>query len=171
MSRDVVYSTSWFDVIAKKISVEEEPYYSLRLRDYVAIFAVTEEKEVVLVRQYRPAVEKYTIELPSGLAEESEPPEETARRELWEETGYRARQVDLVDCLYPDTGRLGNRVWYCYMPEVRLDREAFVPEEGVETILCGVHDLKELMLNGEFNHAIHVAVIGMLMVKGKFNFD
>ncbi len=57
------------------------------------------------------------------------------------------------------------------MTDVRLDRETFVPEEGVETILCGVHNLKELMLNGEFNHAIHVAVIGMLMVNEKFNFD
>ena len=79
-----VFSTAWFDLIARTIepSDSSEPYYSLRGKDYVSIVAITRNREIVLVRQYRPAVGKVTLELPAGMVESSEQPEQTARREL-----------------------------------------------------------------------------------------
>ncbi|HJT86251.1 MAG TPA: hypothetical protein VJ732_00305, partial [Bryobacteraceae bacterium] len=67
LKTEVVFSTPWFDVLGKTVRPEEAPYYSLRLPDYTAIVAVTEDQRVLAVRQYRPAVERYTLELPSGL--------------------------------------------------------------------------------------------------------
>jgi ADP-ribose pyrophosphatase len=46
-----------------------EIYHGLEVADYVTVLAVTADGRVPLVRQFRPAVEKYTIELPGGLAE------------------------------------------------------------------------------------------------------
>ena len=63
----------------------------------VHILALTPQDEVVLVRQYRPPVGKEVIELPAGVCDrEGEGLVETARRELLEETGYRAQDVELV---------------------------------------------------------------------------
>ena len=46
-----------------------------------------------MVKQYRPAIEKFTIELPGGLRDKNELPKSTAVRELFEETGYRAKKL------------------------------------------------------------------------------
>lgn len=54
----------------------------------VAILPVLEDGRMVLVRQYRPAVGRELLEVPAGTMEPDERPEDTARRELTEETGY-----------------------------------------------------------------------------------
>ncbi len=66
----------------------KDPYYVLERPDAAIVFPVTEAGEVVLVRQYRPPVERMELGLPAGLVENGEEPEAAARRELLEETGY-----------------------------------------------------------------------------------
>jgi ADP-ribose pyrophosphatase len=65
----------------------------------VAIVALTRENDLILIEQYRPAIRKRVIEIPAGLAgdipgEESEAFTKAARRELLEETGYRAHKLE-----------------------------------------------------------------------------
>ncbi len=59
----------------------------------VAVVPVTDEGEVVLIRQYRPPVDGYVIEFPAGLNDKGERIEEAASRELIEETGYEAKEM------------------------------------------------------------------------------
>jgi ADP-ribose pyrophosphatase len=66
----------------------KDPYYVLERPDAAIVFPVTEAGEVVLVRQWRPAIERAELGLPAGLVEDGEEPEAAARRELLEETGY-----------------------------------------------------------------------------------
>jgi ADP-ribose pyrophosphatase len=75
----------------------------------VAIVALTAEQQLVLVEQYRPPVGSNVIELPAGLAGDSpqtdgEPLERAARRELWEETGFRAGSMR---CLFTGPSSAG----------------------------------------------------------------
>ena len=61
----------------------------------VAVVAVTDDEAVVLVRQYRPAVDRWLLEIPAGTCDvEGEPPEATAGRELAEEVGREAEQLN-----------------------------------------------------------------------------
>jgi ADP-ribose pyrophosphatase len=121
---------------------------------------------VVLVRQYRIAVERYTVELPSGLIDPGECPEDTARRELLEETGYQAGAVELLGCMEPDTGRLENRIWACVAQGVRpVDGAA--PEDGIEVLTWSIEELIQATIEGRFNHALHVAVVWLASLKGK----
>ena len=63
----------------------------------VAVVAVTDADAVVLVRQYRPAVDRWLLEVPAGTCDvEGEPPEVTAGRELAEEVGYAAARLALL---------------------------------------------------------------------------
>src|SRR4029077_6028609 len=87
------------------------PYYMLTLPDYVTVIALTSARDVLLVRPFRPVGQGETIELPSGHLEANESPEDAARRELLEETGFLAPKLELLGTLVSDGGRLGERVW------------------------------------------------------------
>jgi ADP-ribose pyrophosphatase len=163
----VAFHTQWFDVLAKTMDAGDDPYYSLRLPDYASIVAFTAEGRVLCVRQYRPAVERVTLELPSGLVDPGETPAEAARRELIEETGYEAADLEVLTPMLPDTGRLGNRIWSCVATGLRRI-EGREPEEGIEVVALTVPELLRSTADGEFDHALHVAAILLAQLRGKF---
>ena len=166
LKTEVAFATPWFEVLAKTMRTGEAPYYSLRLPDYAAVIAITQDQRVLAVRQYRPAVERHTIELPSGLVDPGETPGQAARRELLEETGYEAAEVEVLGPMEPDTGRLGNRIWSCIATGVRRI-EGRTPEEGIEVLTYSLPELARAVAEGQFNHALHVAVLLVAMMQRK----
>jgi ADP-ribose pyrophosphatase len=70
----------------------------------VAILAVTEDKKVVMVEQYRKALERTIVEIPAGKLEKGEEPVLCARRELEEETGYECENLELLTSFYTSPG-------------------------------------------------------------------
>ena len=66
--------------------------------------ALTDEGKMVMVRQFRKPAERVMLEVPAGKIDPGEKPEETAKRELAEETGYRARHVRYLTEFYPSVG-------------------------------------------------------------------
>jgi len=63
-------------------------FYSLHLPSWVNVFSLTEDNKVILVKQHRIGRDQITLEVPAGAIDEGEAPEEAAKRELLEETGY-----------------------------------------------------------------------------------
>lgn len=162
---DTVFSTPWFNIEEKTVNGLKSPYYALKLLDYVSILAIDTESRVLLVRQFRPAVNEDTLELPSGHVEEGERPEEAARRELLEETGYEAKSLELLGILNPDVGRLSNKLWCFFAPNVSK-RKDIAAEEGIELRRSSVDQLMNLIQEGKFSHALNIAVLFLAMLKG-----
>ncbi|MEW6674856.1 MAG: NUDIX hydrolase [Nitrospirota bacterium] len=75
---------------------EWESFERVNCKGIVAIVPVTDNKEVLLIRQFRPAVNGYVIEFPAGLNDRGDTLEKAARRELLEETGYSAREMTFL---------------------------------------------------------------------------
>jgi ADP-ribose pyrophosphatase len=165
LKTEVAFATPWFQILGKTMRHGEEPYYSLKLPDYAAVVALTDDEQVLIVRQYRPAVERDTLELPSGLVDPGESPEEAARRELLEETGYEGGTWGVLGAMEPDTGRLGNRIWSFVAKGVRR-AESRAPEEGIEVLTWSLEELARATADGRFNHALHVAAVLMAVLKG-----
>jgi ADP-ribose pyrophosphatase len=149
-----------------------QDFHSFKQADYVAAFAVGADGRIPLVRQYRSALECYTLELPSGLREPGEDPKQTAARELLEETGFvPGREMTLMGSLAADSGRLENHQWAFFAPDaVQPDNSSWKSEPQVERILVSKQELKRLILNGEFCHSPHLAVIMLALAQGRFVF-
>src|SRR6266446_3020461 len=62
-NRTSVFTTPWFELVGKSVGEESLPHYSISTRDYVSVLATTQENALVLVRQFRPAVEMISLEL------------------------------------------------------------------------------------------------------------
>lgn len=78
----------------------------------VVVIARPTPHEIVLVRQHRHAVDRDLWEVPAGMIERGEPPIETARRELIEETGYRAESLRFLWSIYPTPGFCQERIHF-----------------------------------------------------------
>lgn len=133
-------------------------YHAIGQSDYIAIVAVTPDHRIPIVRQFRPALETFTWELPAGLVEPSEAPAVTCRRELLEETGFPARTVIPLGTAAPCTGRLSNRI-HSFFVETGDCVSAFVPEVGLTVKLVTPPELVQLIATGEFSSQLHLGAL------------
>lgn len=153
-------SSNWHD--------ENAVYHSLKQGDYIGILGVTCDGRIPLVKQYRPALEKVTLELPGGLLEKGEAPATAATRELYEETGFIARSgVRLIGHMAPDTGRLENRLWCYFAKDITTDETApYQGELGLQSVIYSITELFEAIEDGSFEHALHIAILGLAFMQG-----
>jgi UDP-N-acetyl-D-mannosaminuronic acid dehydrogenase len=162
----VCFTSPWVDVIAVPTGAgSADEHFVVTGKDYVSIVATLPDGQVLLVRQFRPAVGAETIETPAGHVEPGQTPEEAARQELLEETGYRARTVAALGVLYPDTGRLGNRHWAFFATD--LERVGDPAEHEVaKPFSVTPGELREMTLAGRFCHAQSVAAVHLAVTAG-----
>ncbi len=102
----------------------------------VAVIAVTDEGKLVLVEQYRKALERSIVEIPAGKLEPGEEPAMTARRELEEETGYGAHSLTYLQTFATSPG-FADEVIHLYVAKdlYNIDNKAALDEdEFVELI-------------------------------------
>lgn len=166
--RQALFETRWFTVVAQA-QAGGDPYYMLELADYVSVIAMTPAREILFVRQFRPVVRRATLELPAGHVEPRESPEEAARRELLEETGYVAGEIELLGSLTPDVGRLANRMWCYFAGGVRPTADPHDREGGVTLVVLHERDALRAAADGTIDHALNLAPLFLALARGKLS--
>ncbi len=125
-----------------------------------AVVALTETGKIVLVRQYRTAIDRVTVEIPAGKLDPGEDPEECARRELLEETGFAAGRISYLTTIATSVGFCDELI-HIYMATGLTFKGANPDDdEFVNVDLVPLHELIDAVLDGKIEDA--KTVVGAL---------
>jgi 8-oxo-dGTP pyrophosphatase MutT (NUDIX family) len=145
---------------------EAYDFYVLESSQWVNVIPLTAENEVVLVQQYRHGIRSLTLEIPGGLVDEGDSPEEAARRELDEETGYDAKEMILLGAVHPNPAIQNNECFTYLAQEVSFAGGQHQDEkEDIEVVLRPLSEIPALIRNGEISHALVLAAFYRFFVE------
>ena len=125
--------------------------------DCVAIIAVDDEDNVLLVRQFRKAVEQELLEIPAGGINPNESPAEAVCRELQEETGYFPRKVEPLGGFYSTPGYCTEYL-HLYLATDLIPGYLYAEDtEDIELVRMPLADILSLIASGEIHDAKSIA--------------
>jgi len=134
---------------------QEHDFFILESSSWVNVIPLTPQNEVIMVRQYRHGIRDVTLEIPGGIVESHDTPEEAAGRELREETGYRASEMILLGSVHPNPAIQSNRCYTFLAKDVFLAGEQEQDEkEDIEVLPLPLSEIPRLIRNGEITHAL-----------------
>lgn len=131
--------------------------------DWVNVIPLTPAGQVVMVKQYRHAIDGFTLEVPGGMIDAGEPPIEAARRELQEESGYDFETIESLGRIHPNPAILTN---WCHSfiargcePTLEV---SFDSTEETELALVSLTEIPGLIRRGVITHALVVVAFHWL---------
>jgi 8-oxo-dGTP pyrophosphatase MutT (NUDIX family) len=138
-------------------------FYRLQGPDWVNVVAFNDQMELLVVEQFRHGIDASTLEIPGGCCDEGETPEQSALRELREETGHRAEQwVSLGSCT-PNPATQSNRCHSFLALGCRPEGDlALDPAEELQVWACPWVEWQDLMRRGDIHHALVLAAFQRL---------
>lgn len=157
-----------FDIVRHEVEGTEGSriYFTLQMPDWVSIAAVTRDRRIVLVRQYRLAVESETLETAGGIVDEGETPQLAARRELREETGYSSRDLESLGWIHPNPALQNNR---CHLFLAR-NAELMGPpapdeDEHIEPEVLSLDEAERAVDDGLVTHALSIVTLARALAR------
>jgi 8-oxo-dGTP pyrophosphatase MutT (NUDIX family) len=138
--------------------VENKEYYILEYPDWVNVIAITKEGEFVMIRQYRHGLGETRYELSAGVCEEGEDPMESARRELYEETGYGGGEWQLWMTVSPNPSTSTNLTYSFLATDVEcISTQHLESTEDITVHLLSEAEVRALLENDEIRQALMAA--------------
>ena len=105
---------------------------------------------VILIRQFRTAIEREIVELPAGRLEPNEEPVSCAARELEEEIGYRAKQLIPIASYYSSVGYSNERMYLFLALDLEKTGRAMEADERIQEVIMPFEMVSEKLANQEF---------------------
>jgi ADP-ribose pyrophosphatase len=125
----------------------------------VVILPLLADDRVCLIRNFRIAVDQTLVELPAGTIENGEDPAETARRELIEETGFRAGRLEKLCEFFMSPGILNERM-HCFLAtDLQQGPTALEVGEEIQTVVVALDEALRLIDAGEIRDAKSIAAL------------
>jgi 8-oxo-dGTP pyrophosphatase MutT (NUDIX family) len=137
------------------VSGAEGDFFYLDSRDWGLVLALTPEREVVLVRQFRWGSDEFSWEIPGGIVERGEDPAEAGLRELREETGYTAEAARVIGSCRPNPAILNNHAHIVLAENARPGSATDWDEhEEMEVRTVPLDEVMRMAADGTMTHAL-----------------
>jgi hypothetical protein len=153
------YSTPFFDIEEglDPNYPDTQPYYRLTSFDSVICCAMTMKGEFVMVKQFRPNIDEYSLEFPAGGLLKNEKPIEAAKREFLEETSFSLDFIYLGDFrLMMNRTNIKEHIFFGLNPK---NINQSIPEKGIKVHLVKRQDLTELSISGGYKQLAGLGII------------
>lgn len=150
--------TARVDRVQLPSGVIHPEHYVLEYPDWVNVIAITRDGMFVMIRQYRHAMDRVLVELCAGVSEKGETPEQSARRELREETGYGGgtwREIMTIG----QNPSICDNITYCFLAQgvERVSDQALEPTEDIEVLLMTPQQVHDLLRDNQMLQALMAA--------------
>ncbi|REJ78831.1 MAG: NUDIX hydrolase [Acidobacteria bacterium] len=160
-SRDQVADCRVFNV-TKRNSVDENgregTFYVIEAPDWINVIPVTKDGDIILIKQFRHGTEEFTLEIPGGMVDEGESAQETASRELTEETGFVAGKMVYLGSSRPNPAIQSNTLHhFAALDCVESGEQAFDEHESIAVRRVSSHELDALIESGDIDHSLVLA--------------
>jgi len=160
---ETVYTSRIFKIVKKFIphpSGKQMERHVVVHPGAVVILPILSDGRIVLIRQHRIAVEESLVELPAGTVEPGEEPTTTARRELMEETGYKANELIPILKFYTSPGFVKEEMRLFKATGLIAGPIALDEDEKIEPLLLDLPQAVKMVHSGEIRDA--KTIIGLL---------
>ncbi|MEA2173003.1 MAG: ADP-ribose pyrophosphatase [Blastocatellia bacterium] len=136
----------------------EHDFYVIEATDWINIIPLTAHDDVVMIEQYRHGIGEATLEIPGGMVDEGEGPQDAALREMLEETGYAGREALLLGKTRPNPAIQNNWIHTFLARDVRFQRApVFDSTEHTTVRLVPLAHVPALIADGTITHSLVVA--------------
>lgn len=125
----------------------------------VVILPVLDAQHIIMIRNYRYTVERELWELPAGTREKGETPIDTARRELVEETGYRAENIEPLMEFYTSPGILTERMHAFIATDLTAVGQDLEPGEDIVCEIVKLDEARQMLIDGRLSDGKTIAVL------------
>jgi ADP-ribose pyrophosphatase len=171
LSSEYLWNDTWLrarrDRCVRPDGKEVYPYYVMEYPTWVTAVALTEDNEVVLVKQYRHALGEVCIETPGGCVDDTDANyDEAVQRELLEETGYAFNEVHYLGRTSPNPSTNNNLMhMYLLRGGKKVQEQELDHNEDIEVIKVSLDELKAMVERNEIVQAMHVTCIFYALAK------
>ncbi|MBI5700681.1 NUDIX hydrolase [Candidatus Saganbacteria bacterium] len=127
----------------------------------VAVVAITDKKEVVLIRQFRKPAEKVLYEIPAGLFEKGEAYKAAAKRELREETGFVSKKIKHLTSIYTTPGYSTELLHIFLATGLELTEQSYEEDEHIEVEVVPIKKAAKMIIDKKIVDG--KTIVGILM--------
>lgn len=133
-----------------------DPYFVVELPTSVVAMAITENNEVLMVKQYRHPVQEELLELPGGFIDPGEQPMQSVERELMEETGYRFDSFQYLGSTAANPGVLNNVTHlFIALGGKKVSEQQLDHNEAIDVLLKPLEEVRNLLRHSEIKQSMH----------------
>ena len=163
IGRKLIHNGTIVDIYQDRMQLpdgSEENFDFIWHKGAAAVIPVMDDGRIIMVRQYRKAIDNYTLEIPAGGRNSvDEPTLECAYRELEEETGYHANKQDVTFLLslYTTVAFCNEKIDIYVAKHLRKTEQHLDDDEFIDVEVYTIEELTELILQGKIVDAKTIA--------------